>query len=411
MIDLRNAPERLDDLLGDVRRWSGGNRPAVILGASPNGLAFIRSIGGRGIPVLVLEGPKPQPGLVSRFATGLLLPDPVADEERWLAVLGEIGGASPMRPVLIPTGDVHVLLLSRNRERLGAHYRFLLPDEEILEKLPNKREQYELARRSGVPAPLTFYPESEKEAAEAAAETGFPCIIKPYYSHLWKRHKEGKLEEAGSIGDIIRFYREAESIGQPVMIQEKIPGGDDSLYGLLAYYDRDSKPLCLFTKRKLRQYPVEYGDGSFQISIRDEELRDLGDRFFRTMKYRGLGSVEFKKDARTGEFKLIEVNPRSVSGQGMTTKSGMDMPWLAYLDIGRAGLVRRTEEYDEGVGFVNFRWDVKSFLQNRSLGRLTFLDWLGSFSGRRVGDAFFQWRDPRPAWMVFSGMVRSLFRR
>ncbi|MFH1279726.1 MAG: hypothetical protein ABIK65_15265 [Candidatus Eisenbacteria bacterium] len=407
MIDLIEHPGRVDAFLRKVRSWSPAPPPAVILGGSPNGLSFVRSIGRRGIPVAVLEGPKPLPGLFSRLATGLLLPDPVEEEPRWLALLEAIGAASPAKPVLIPTGDAHVLLVSRNRAALGRRYEFLLPDEEVLEKLPDKREQYRLAEAHGVPVPKTFYPGNETEASAAGRAVGFPCVVKPFVAHLWKRKKEGKLVEAGDEETLLRVYREAERIGQPVMIQEKIPGGDDQLYGLLAYYDRDSKPLCLFTKRKLRQYPVGYGDGSFQITVRAPEVRDLGDRFFREIRYRGLGSIEFKRDGRTGGFLLIEVNPRSVSGQGMTTAAGMDIPWIAYLDIGRVRAVEPTEEFEEGVVFVNLRWDFLSFLENRRLGRLTFAGWARGFFGRKVGHAFFDWRDPAPAGRVLLTVLRN----
>lgn len=411
LIDLTRRPGDLDRALRSVRVWSPDRPGAVILGASPNGLSFVRSIGRRGIPVVVLEGPKPLPALHSRWAFGLLLPDPVDDEARWMEVLLAIGGAAPTPPVLIPTGDAHVLLVSRRRGELEQSFRFVLPDAEVLEKLPNKSEQYRLAAESAVPIPKTLYPASEREAEEAGREVGYPCIVKPHYAHLWKRRKEGKLVEAGDAAELLRAYRGAAEIGQAVMVQELIPGGDDALYGLLAYYDRESRPLCLFTKRKLRQYPIGYGDGSLQVTLRVPEVEELGDRFFRSMRYRGLGSVEFKKDERTGEFKLIEVNPRSVSGQGMTTAAGMDIPYLAYLDIGRVERVEPTDRFREGVYFVNERWDVQSFLQYRKAGRLTLRRWLGGFIGKKIAFAFFSWRDPGPAAALWGRVLLNRLRR
>jgi len=407
VIDIVRRPRDLARLVD----WAATRRSeppaAVVLGAAPNGLSFARSIGRRGVPVLLLDGPKPESGLRTRYALAALLPDPVDEEKRWLEILDAIGAAARARPVLIPTGDAHVLLVSRNRARLERGFRFVLPAPEILEQLPDKRAQYGLAEKHGIPVPRTVYPSTEGEAERAGSEVGYPCIVKPHVGHLWRRRKEKKLEQVGDAEALLRIFREASGIGQSVMIQEIIPGGDDTLYGLLAYYDRASRPLCLLTKRKLRQYPVGYGDGSFQVTLRVPEVRDLGDRFFRALGYRGLGSVEFKKDARTGEYKLIEINPRSVSGQGMTTAAGMDIPYLAYLDIGEVRKVEATESFREHVYFVNERWDLLSFLENRRRGSLTLRSWIGSFLGRKVACAWFSWRDPLPALCVAARVIRN----
>jgi predicted ATP-grasp superfamily ATP-dependent carboligase len=411
MIDLVRRPGDLARLADRAASWKSEPPAAVILGASPNGLSFARSLGKRGVPVLLLEGPKPEAGLRTRYALTALLPDPVDEEGRWLEILDSIGGAARSRPVLIPTGDAHVLLVSRNRARLERGFRFLLPSAEILEQLPDKRAQYGLAEKHGIPVPRTVYPSTEAEAERAGNQVGYPCIVKPHVGHLWRRRKEKKLEQVGDAAALLRVFREASGIGQSVMIQEIIPGGDDTLYGLLAYYDHDSRPLCLLTKRKLRQYPVGYGDGSFQVTLRVPEVRDLGDRFFRALGYRGLGSVEFKKDTRTGEYKLIEINPRSVSGQGMTTAAGMDIPYLAYLDIGEVRKVEPTESFREHVYFVNERWDFLSFLENRRRGNLTLRSWIGGFLGRKVACAWFSWKDPLPALALLGTALRNRLRR
>jgi predicted ATP-grasp superfamily ATP-dependent carboligase len=411
MIDLVRSPADLRRATHILDRWSDPRPPAVILGASPNGLSFVRSIGRRGIPVLVLEGPKPMPGLHSCYGTGLLLPDPVDREAFWLETLDALGKAASSKPVLVPTGDAHVLLVSRNRGLLENRYRFLLPAEEILEKLPNKKEQYRLAEAHAVPIPKTFYPTTDQETERAGLEAGFPCIVKPYVAHLWKRIKEKKLEETPDLPSLLRAVRAAREIGQEVLVQERIPGGDDALYGLLAYYDREGRPLCLLTKRKLRQYPVGQGDGSYQVVVRVPEVRDLGDRFFRGMGYRGLGTIEFKKDPRSGVFKLIEVNPRSVSGQAMSTAAGMDIPYMAYADIGEVARQEPTESFREPVYFVNERWDVQSFLQNRRMGNLTFAGWVRSFLGKKVACAFFAWDDPGPAARMWGTVLRNALRR
>src|SRR6056297_4184200 len=62
----------------------------------------------------------------------------------------------------------------------------------------------------------------------------------------------------------------------------------------------------------------------------------------------------FKRDADTGEFRLIEVNPRSWSWVGITAESGVSLPWLAYADLApdeSPGVVDppRTQTVDDGA--------------------------------------------------------------
>ncbi|MBN1826811.1 MAG: hypothetical protein JW958_11150 [Candidatus Eisenbacteria bacterium] len=411
MFDLARRPGDLAAVLNRLSDAPAEPPAAIILGASPNGLSFVRSIGRRGVPVVVMEGPGDLPGLHSRYGIGVRMPDPVERHDFWMETLLSIGRSLPVRPVLIPTGDVHVLMVSRERASLCRYFRFVLPDEEVVEKLPNKREQYGLAERNGLEAPKTFYPESEEEAIAAGDAVGFPCIVKPYYSHLWKRHKEGKLLEVADREELRRAFAEGARIGQAVMVQEKIPGGDDQLFGLLVYYDRETRPICLFTKRKLRQNPVEYGDGSFQVSVRIPELMEMGDRFCRAIGYQGLGGFEWKRDPRDGRYKLIELNPRSVSAESLTTASGMDIPWIAYRDIGELERLEPTDSFREGVYWVNLRWDFHSFQQNRRRGNLTFFGWAGSLLGKPLRHAFLDWRDPAPAWRVAWAAARNLLGR
>ena len=45
-------------------------------------------------------------------------------------------------------------------------------------------------------------------------------------------------------------------------------------------------------------------------SVHDPELVELGLRSFRAIGYRGVGSIEFKRDDRDGRLKMIELDLR-----------------------------------------------------------------------------------------------------
>jgi hypothetical protein len=59
--------------------------------------------------------------------------------------------------------------------------------------------------------------------------------------------------------------------------------------------------------------------------------------------------VEFLKDPSTGEFKLMEVNPRFWTSLPFTIQAGVDLPYYAWLLAGgRADEI--TQGYEVGIG-------------------------------------------------------------
>ena len=48
--------------------------------------------------------------------------------EEWITFLEFVGSRLAEPGVLLPTSDLHTLLVSQNREALGRHFRFLIAD-------------------------------------------------------------------------------------------------------------------------------------------------------------------------------------------------------------------------------------------------------------------------------------------
>jgi predicted ATP-grasp superfamily ATP-dependent carboligase len=381
-------------------------------------LSFVRSLGRKGIPVLAFDS-IPLPGTYSRYCSRVILPDVVGHEEDWLEFLTMLGGKLERRSAIIPTSDAHVLFVSRNRNRLSDYFDFSLPEESVLERITNKRTQYEFAAKCGIPIPKMHLPENVGEVTSLAPTLGYPSILKPYYSHLWRKYAEDKrgysskkLVEVSSPEELVQNYVEMEKSGVGILIQEVIPGGDEQFYGLLTYFGENSKPLAVFTKRKLRQTGMGYGDGSFQVSVWVPTVAELGIRLLKKMNYRGLAGIEFKKDPRDGQFRLIEINPRSVTGEMMAVKSGVDIPYIAYLDtIGER--VEPNSSFLVETKWVSLEWDFKTFLAYRQRGMLDFSGWIKSLRGEK-SYAIWSHDDPFPFIVlltrIFRAGVRKVFR-
>lgn len=404
----RPGPETIPER---VRRTES---PAVVLGVGSNGLSFMRSLGRRRIPVTAVEAWR-ELGMLSRYCRPFVSPDPVGDESATLRFFEDLARELRSRGVLLATTDAFVSFIAKYHSELERHYDFNVSDLTTIESLTNKKRQYDFARSMGVPIPRTLFP-SEADIERIATDMTYPCILKPHYSHLWQKylaaHPEqrwGKVAEVQSPPELVQTHQEMSRSGLKFMVQEKIGGGDDQLYGVLTYLDRSGEALAIFTKRKLRQCPKDYGVGSFQIGVWEPEVAELGLRLLRGLKFRGLAGVEFKKDANDGQLKLMEINPRSISQTYHAVASGVDVPYIAYRDA-LGARVEPAMRFREGIKWLNFGLDLESFRAYRRERVLELAQWVQSWKGERCY-AFFAWDDPMPGTVGLGQVLLDEARR
>lgn len=370
--------------------------PAVVLGLFATGLGAVRSLARAGVPVTGMDCDPDMAGFRSRYCAAVRCPDPVSEPERLVAFLSRHAHGAAEPPVLFPTTDAFVLFLSRHRGELAGSYRFALPDATILEGLVDKRRQYELAERAGIPYPRAFYPESPAEVDEVADAAAYPVLVKPYYGHLWRQtfggeHKGFKATDAG---ELRAAFEKVFAARIPAMAQEVVPGPNTNHFKLSAYVGRAGEPLAVFALRKIRQYPPEFGVGSLVESVEAPDVTDLGLKFLEKIDYRGIGSVEFKRDERSGELKLIELNTRLWQQSSLATVCGLNFPLIQLFDLtGRR--IAPARAYETGVKWLDLIPDFQSFWAQRGSTGAGWRDWVSSWRGTRAFSTF-SWRDPMP---------------
>ncbi len=399
-----------------LSRWLGtlsdGQPLAVIIGGSVNGLSFVRSLAKRSVPTLLLETERLL-GTYTRYGKVYFLPDAGEDPASWIDLLEFVGSSLPRPGVLFPTSDLHNVLIAEHEELLSNAYRFVVPKADTLERIVNKRRQYETALSAGIPIPRSFFPQSLSEVEQLAPELSYPCILKPYKAHVGRRKIAEKVALVESQGQLVSEYSKVTAPSVEFMIQEIVPGGDSALFGYLAFWDSQGAERAWLTKRKLRQSDP-FGDGSHQITVEAPEVADMSRRLLAAFDYRGFVGVEFKYDERDDGFKLMEINPRTVSGNQLAISAGVDFPWLAYQYlVSPANGDARTRPFRPGVRYVNEEWDLRAYLRLRKSGDLRLGDWVRSVL-KSEAKAIGSWKDPVPllvtVWRISRAAVRRLVR-
>lgn len=383
-----------------------GKPAAVVTYMSYSGLGIVRGLGRRGIPVFALDPDRTQIGMTSRFCRARVVPRLEEHEEEHLDVLVGLARSLPEKPVLFPTGDDTVLCYARHEASLQKYFHFTGPPAEIVRKTATKDALFTTARELGIPVPETHAPGSRDEVRALAGMIPYPCVIKPARPSSWHRRAvqhslrriPGGTEKAIIVRDanaLVDAYQQIAALDPNVVVSEVIPGEDRELLYFVFYRSADGR-IWHFSGRKERILPVHFGSASFVVSTEAEDLDRVSITFLEKLGYRGLGGIEFKRDARDGSLKLIEFNPRFGLWDALGQRFGVDTAAVAYLDaVG--------EELPEpghartGVRWVSISRDVRAAFGYRKEGLLSARSWLRSLVGGEKVWAVFSWDDPLPA--------------
>jgi predicted ATP-grasp superfamily ATP-dependent carboligase len=228
-----------------------------------------------------------------------------------------------------------------------------------------------------------------------AFDLAYPAILKPSRRDArWRARHSVKLYEIGAPDELFRRWDALPRDHGPMLLQECIPGPDTQLVFSLTYLTRAGEPLAMFTGRKLRQFPPRFGTSSMAESRWDPEVAELSLTILSALGYVGYASVEFKRDPRDGQLRIIEVTGRTWYPHGLATRCGINLPWLAYRDCLDLP-VERPLGFPSAVKWIDEDRDLRSALAYRRRGELTLAGWLASYRGRRTY-ARAAWDDPAP---------------
>ena len=349
----------------------------IILGCDSNGYGVIRSLAkfNSKLEIIGVDFNSKSPGLFSKYLTDKrIISNPNENEANTIKDLFNLGKQFKEKPVVFITSDIFLSLFNANRERLATHFIFNIPSEKLLNNLLDKRKQYEIIAGLNVNLPKTIF--IPKEISFKDIESiQFPVFIKGAFPHIWKKHF---VEKGFVVYDKKEFeikVAEFNNLNLDLVIQELIVGPNGNHFKVSAYYDKNGEPKLFFTTQKARQFPFDFGVGSYMKSKRVEELLESGRRIFDALGYIGIGSIEFKKDERDGEFKFIELNPRMWQQNYQAALAGLNFAEYYYKDcIGEK--IEFNDKFVENITYIDTVNDFQSFMLNKKITDESYFDWI-----------------------------------
>lgn len=386
--------------------------PAVVIGGQENALSVARSLGRRGIRVYALNHRQ----TVVRFSRHCKRLRAAGETlASWAEYLLSARSERIRGAFLLACSDEGLQVLIEHRDALLERgYRLDLCDPKAQAMMLDKLSTVEAAARLGVPAPAHWVVNSIADVERIRDELTFPLIVKPLHTHVFAAHFAGRKHlRARRYREVRETIAAMEAAQVPFMLQEMIQGPDTLLSSYYTYLDEGLEPQFHFTKAVVRRYPTNEGGATCHVVTHDPEVKELALRFVRGVGLPGLSNVEFKRDRRDGQLKLIECNGRLTAANNLLVAAGMDLPiWIYNRAVGiPQEPLPTTYRTDRHLWYP--ATDFKAFLQLRRRGELTFKGWIRSIrhEGVKLITPFWSWSDPLPSLAEATRMAYVVARK
>ncbi len=179
-----------------------------------------------------------------------------------------------------------------------------------------------LMKKLNEPVPKAKAVESIEEALEAVKEIGYPVIVRPAFTLGGTgggvAHNPEELKEVVTRGLEMSFINQ-------VLIDQSVLGWKEFEYEVM----RDKNDTCIIVCNMENIDPMGIHTGESIVvapaqTLSDEEnqkLRDASLKIIRALKIEGGCNIQFAVHPQTGEYKVIEVNPRVSRSSALASKA------------------------------------------------------------------------------------------
>jgi predicted ATP-grasp superfamily ATP-dependent carboligase len=306
---------------------------AVVPAASfPHVLTCLRSFGRRGIHTIAAGDQPLSTAFRSRYCDErVAVPSPADDLVAYKDALLSLASRERVRAIT-PVRESDAYVLSKHRSEFEAHLRPLWPTFETLRTAQDRVRLVDAAEAAGVAVPETQRLD-EVEAWDRRR------VVKTRYSLLTEDYVESLPPERVASPNAVHFLEadeepDRESIraemGHVPIAQEYVPGPE---YALWALYD-DGDPVATCQKRQIRAKSYAGGTSVYRETTRVPALEAAGRALLDHLDWHGFASVQFKRDAKTGAFTLMEINPRTWVSLSCPVRAGVDFPYYYWRRAG-----------------------------------------------------------------------------
>jgi hypothetical protein len=219
---LLRLPERQDVLSGTGRRYEYDMKILIMDGNSKSSLAATRSLGEKGITVVVGEEFGDNLSAASKYCSkSYTYPSPYTDSRKFIDCVKKIIAAESIDLVL-PMTDITMENVLAAADEFSPSLLRALPSYRSYALLTDKINMLQLASGLGVPIPEFSIIKSKDELVHAAENIQYPVIVKPMRSKLLQegRFVSTSVQFAETREKLLSLYENNEYLKEPFMERE-----------------------------------------------------------------------------------------------------------------------------------------------------------------------------------------------
>lgn len=372
----------------------------VVLAAGANGLGVVRSLHASGVSCIVACRSKLDLSFLSRLPVRKVLIPAHVQLQEWLTQFIET--MENDADCIIPCSDEFASAIRQFNEESNRKLPCILPPDDLVDILNDKKSEIELIRRIGVPHPPSILDVNRLDSNRA--ELGFPIIVKPR-TFRGQEVLGAKNKILKDIEELETFLAEFSHALHTFIIQEVIPGDESCQWVCNATFDRNSEMVSAFTFQRYGTNPYMFGVTTVAVSRHNSDVKTLCARIGRALNYAGPAMFEFKVDPRTTRYCYIETNPRLGMCNWFDTRCHVNNAFNTYaLSVGIEP-ERNIDDQRDGTCYLDITHDLYARLKaGQSVTRM-LRHYVSCWLGRTVFPAWY-WQDPLPA---FSALVNYFF--
>lgn len=300
----------------------------ILDGNARSALAATRSLGRRGVPVVVADETKKTLSGASKFCReSFTYPSPTANLREFLSAVKSESLRRGIR-VIFPMTEVSMAAVLEHQEELES---FALPfvDFYKFDAVTNKWNLLQLAQQLKITIPQTHYIGDARSLERVYPILKFPVVLKPYRSMVWNNGHctPASVSYANSLRELEKTVAQYEFFRRsPFLLQQYVCGQG---HGIFALYDQ-GKVVATFAHRRLRENPPSGGVSVLCESVeKNPEAWRMAKTLLDHVGWHGVVMVEFKVTADGAPY-LMEVNGRFWGSLQLAIDAGVDFPWLLY---------------------------------------------------------------------------------
>ena len=260
---------------------------------------------------------------------------------------------------IIPNFDAELFnFIKLERKLKSKGIQTFLPTMEQFEER-HKINLSTFGKKYGLNVPKSKAVNSVNELTNLHFDFSFPLVVK------------GKFYDAGIANNLEQaksyFNKISSKWGLPIIIQEYINGTEYNITGL---GDGKGKTVAAVAMKKM--YITDKGKAWSGITIKDETLLKMTDKFIKSTKWRGGFELELMK-TNEGKYFFLEINPRIPAWIYLAVGAGQNIP-EALLKLALGEKIAPYKTYQTGKIFVRYSYDmivdIKDYEQISTYGEL-----------------------------------------